>query len=225
MNAKFQLLVNMLFKGVLGFSLLGLLLFSSAGTVHYQRAWLFLAVLAILMLAMGLVLLVKHPETLERRLKSKEERPAQKIGVAITGTLFVSSFIVAGLDYRFGWSKMPNVVSYAGLVVMLAGYVLYSVVIFQNSYASRVVEIEKEQTLITTGLYAVVRHPMYSAALAVFLPVPLVLGSYAALFPMLAFPVSLFFRVKDEELMLMSGLKGYSDYVKKTRYRLIPFIW
>ncbi len=217
--------MHMIVKGVLGFLLLGLLLFASAGTVYYTNAWVFLITLFTLMLVMGLVLLIKYPKTLERRLKSKESEASQKSYIALIGISFVASFALAGFDYRFGWSKMPFAVPAAGWIVMLIGYILYSAVIFQNAYASRVVEVQQDQVIISTGLYAMIRHPMYLAALLLFLSMPFVLGSYIALLPMLVFPVFLVLRIKNEEAILVSGLKGYSGYMQKTRFRLIPYIW
>jgi protein-S-isoprenylcysteine O-methyltransferase Ste14 len=225
MNKKAQLLIRMLVKGILGFLLLGIPLFGCAGTLHYANAWVFISSLCTLMLIMGLILLIKYPETLERRLKAKESETAQKGYVVLIGISFLASFALAGFDYRFGWSKAPFAVSAAAWIIMLIGYILYCMVVFQNSYASRVVEIQKGQIVISTGLYAVVRHPMYFSALLLFLSMPLVLGSYIALIPMLVFPVALVLRIRNEEAVLMSGLDGYSAYAQKTKYRLIPYLW
>ncbi len=225
MNGRARLFVNMILKGILGFSLLGIPLFGCAGTLRYVNAWVLLISLCVLTLAMGLILLIKYPETLERRLKAKESENAQKGYMALIGTAFLASFALAGFDRRFGWSNMPFALAAIAWAVMLAGYVLYGAVVFQNAYASRVVEIQKDQVVISAGLYALVRHPMYLAALGVFLPMPFVLGSYVALIPMLLFPAALILRIKDEEAMLICGLEGYSEYTQKTRYRLIPYIW
>lgn len=225
MNKKTRLLIRMILKGGLGILLLGLPLFGCAGTLHYPNAWVFIISLCLLMLAMGLTLLVRYPEILEKRLKAKEPKTAQKGYVLLVGILFLASFALAGFDYRFGWSKMPVAASAAAWIIMLLGYVLYAVVILQNSYASRVVEIQKGQVVVSTGLYGLVRHPMYFAALLLFLAMPFVLGSYIALIPMLVFPVAMVLRIRNEEAVLMAGLEGYAAYAQKTRYRLIPYIW
>lgn len=225
MNKKVRLLTDMITKGLLGFLLLGLLLFGCAGSLQYTNAWVFIGSLFILILGMGIILLVKYPETLERRLKSKEREGAQKSYVAIMGILFLASFALAGFDYRFQWTELPFWVSLVALIPMVLGYGLFGAVILQNSYASRVVEVQEDQAVVSTGLYAVVRHPMYLACLLLFLAMPFVLGSLISLIPMLIFPIVLVLRIKNEEAVLMSGLEGYSEYARNTRYRLIPYIW
>lgn len=215
----------MIVKGILGFSLLGAILFGCAGSLHYVNAWVLIVSLFILMLAVGIFLLVKYPDTLERRLNTKESEMAQKGYIAIIGILFFSSFVLAGLDYRLQWSNISFWESLLALIFMFIGYGMYGAVIFHNSYASRVVEVHKDQTVVSTGLYAVVRHPMYLACLLIFLSMPFILGSYVSLIPMLIFPIFLVLRIKNEEAVLMCGLPGYSEYMKKTRYRLIPYIW
>ena len=224
MNKK-QLLVNMIIKGLSGFFLLGVILFGMAGTLRYWNGWLLIVPLLLLMLAMGTLLLAKYPQTLERRLKAKENENAQKRYISLIGLLFLASFILAGLDYRFHWTSVPFAISLIALLVMCLGYILFAATILQNAYASRVVEVQECQTVIRTGLYAVVRHPMYLACLLLFPAMPLVLGSYIALIPMLFFPIGLVLRIKNEEAMLCAELKGYTAYMQKTKYRLIPFIW
>ncbi len=225
MNKKIQLLINMIIKGILGFVILGLLLFGCAGSIYYINGWVFIVALFALMLVMGIVLLIKYPETLERRLKSKESEDSQKWYIAIIGISFLLSFSIAGLDYRFNWTQVEFWVVIIALICMIIGYGLYSAVIIQNAYASRVVEVQKNQTVISTGLYAIVRHPMYLATMILFISMPFVLGSYIAIIPMLVFPIGLVLRIKNEEIILVSGLEGYSEYMKKTKYRLMPFIW
>ncbi|MEA5014907.1 MAG: isoprenylcysteine carboxylmethyltransferase family protein [Candidatus Limiplasma sp.] len=225
MKEKTPLLVKMIVKGLLGFLLLGLPIFAGAGSFRVPNAWLLILSLFIPMMTMGMVLLVKYPETLEKRLKAKESQKEQKGYIAVMGLLFLASFVLAGLDHRFGWSNMPLWGSLAALAVMLLGYGLFCAVILQNAYASRVVEIQKDQVLISGGLYALVRHPMYLACLLLFLSMPLVLGSYVALLPMLIFPVTLVLRIKNEEVVLLAGLEGYAQYTRRTRYRLIPYLW
>lgn len=225
MSNKANLALQTIVKGSIGFLLLGALLFGSAGTLAYPNAWVLLITLYIVILAMGVSLLIKYPETLKKRLKTKETQTTQKGFVALSGLAFLASFVLSGLDERFVWSHMPLGVSVAGWCVMLVGYTLYFIVVLQNSYASRVVEIQKDQTVIQTGPYALVRHPMYLAALLLFLSMPLVLGSYIALVPMLIFPVALVMRIMNEESVLLTGLAGYADYTQKTKFRLIPYLW
>ncbi len=225
MGKKTKLLIQMILKGLSGFIILGLLLLGSGGSLVYPRAWLLMGVLFSLMLAMGLLLLFKHPATLERRLRAKERERTQRGYVSLFGLLFLLCFILAGLDYRFGWSRTPLWLSLAALVVMVLGYALFGATILQNAYASRVVEVQAGQAVISTGLYAVVRHPMYLACLLLFPAMPLVLGSYIALLPMLLLPLGLVLRIRNEEAVLLAGLEGYREYTQKTKYRLLPYIW
>lgn len=225
MKSKAALLISMLLKGCIGFFTIALPLFLCAGSLLYVNAWVLIGALFVLMLVMGLILLFKFPQVLEKRLDTREKRTAQERSVAVIGLSFLVSFAVAGLDFRFGWSDMSVWVGAASLAVMLLGYVMYCAVLFQNAYASRTVRVQEGQRVISTGLYAVVRHPMYLSTLLVFISMPFILNSYAAVIPMLAFPPALVSRIKDEEAMLMDGLEGYREYMTKTRYRLIPFIW
>ena len=225
MKSKVGLFITMLIRGLLAFALLGFLLFLSAGTLIYMAAWRLIFALAALMLAMGIVLLTKHPETLEKRAKTKETEPAQKAYVFISTLMFPLTFILSGLDFRFGWSQLPHRVELAALAVMILGYALFAAVILQNAYTSRVVEIQEGQTVISTGVYSVVRHPMYLSSLLLFLAMPVALGSLFALLPMLFLPVVTVLRIKNEEAVLLSGLEGYAEYMEKTKYRLIPYIW
>lgn len=222
---KSKLIVQGSLKILGGFLSLGVLLFGFAGTFHYWNAWVFLLTLAILMIAMGIFLFFKNPALLQRRLDGKEAQDFQKKYVVFIGLLFIFSFLLAGLDQRFDWSKVSPAISFLALIIMVTGYAMYALVMIQNSYAARVVKIEKNQAVIDTGLYAMVRHPMYTACLLLFLAMPIVLGSYIALIPMLAFPIGLVLRIKNEEALLTAELEGYSEYVKKTKYRLIPYIW
>lgn len=222
---KAKLFLNMIIKGLLGFLLLGALLFGTAGSFEYPYAWAFIITLFSLILFTGLLLFIKYPDTLERRLKAKESETKQKWYVSVIGILYLLSFIAAALDYRFKWFTIPPWCAITALILMAAGYVMFVAVIVQNAYASRVVEVQEGQSVISTGLYSLVRHPMYFACLLVFLPIPVALGSLIALIPMAMFPISLVLRIKDEERMLISGLPGYLEYTQKTKYRLIPFIW
>ena len=225
MNEKQRLLRVMLFNGIRGFAVIGAILFASAGSLQYRNGWLMIASLAALMLTMGLLLWRKHPDTLKRRMQTKEKETVQKVYVLLFGILFLSSFVLAGLDYRFQWAQIPFWGAIPALIIMCVGYALYGAVILQNAYAARTVEVQEEQTVISAGLYARVRHPMYLACLLVFLPMPLVLGSFIALLPMLVFPLVLAGRIQNEERVLRASLPGYAEYTDKTRYRLIPYVW
>lgn len=222
---KVKLLLSMITKGLLGFLLLGALLFGTAGSFDYPYAWALIITLFTLMMLTGILLFAKYPETLERRLKAKEKETAQKWYVSVIGILYLLSFIVAGLDYRFKWLTIPGWCAVTALALMAAGYVMFVMVILQNAYASRVVEVQEGQSVISTGLYSLVRHPMYLACLLVFLPMPVALGSALAFIPMAAFPVSLVLRIRDEERILIACLPGYLEYTQKTKCRLIPFVW
>ena len=220
-----KLLVQMLVKGTIGCAVPGVILFVSAGSMAYAAAWRFLITFAALMLCLGIILLVKHPKTLAKRLQAQEQEKTQKVIIPLSGLLFVGSFVLAGLDWRFDWSQMPFAGTIVALVVFCGGYALFVAVLLQNAYASRTIEVQEAQKVIDTGLYALVRHPMYLAALVLFLAMPLALGSYWALLPMLAVPAVLILRIRNEEKVLLAGLPGYAEYTKKTKYKLIPFIW
>jgi protein-S-isoprenylcysteine O-methyltransferase Ste14 len=222
---KEKLLLYGSIKMFCGFILLVLLLFGTAGTYYYWNAWIFLLTLAILMISMGGFLYRKNPTLLEKRLNGKEVENSQKRYVGFIGLSFILSFSLAGLDRRFEWTQLSVNVSLIGLFIMILGYAMYALVMIQNSYAARVVKVEANQAVIDTGLYAVIRHPMYTASLLLFLSMPIVLGSVVAVIPMLLFPVGLVLRIRNEEALLINELPGYSEYTKKTKYRLIPYIW
>ena len=208
-----------------GLLVIGLLLFLPAGTLHYPGGWLLIGVLFIPMLLMGAVMLIKAPALLQKRLQNKETQTAQKGVVALSGMMFLAGFVVAGLDFRFGWVVLPKAVSVIAAVVFLAGYALYAEVLRENAYLSRTVEVQEGQKVIDTGLYGVVRHPMYAATLLMFLSMPLVLGSVIALVIFLIYPAVIAVRIRNEEQVLREGLPGYADYQKRVKYRLVPFIW
>ena len=208
-----------------GLLVIGLLLFLPAGTLHYPGGWLLIGVLFIPMLLMGAVMFVKAPALLQKRLQNKETQNAQKGVVALSGLMFLAGFVVAGLDFRFGWVVLPKAVSVIAAVVFLAGYALYAEVLRENAYLSRTVEVQEGQKVIDTGLYGVVRHPMYAATLLMFLSMPLVLGSVIALVIFLIYPAVIAVRIRNEEQVLREGLPGYADYQKRVKYRLVPFIW
>ncbi len=208
-----------------GLLVIGLLLFLPAGTLHYPGGWLLIGVLFIPMLLMGAVMFVKAPALLQKRLQNKETQTAQKGVVVLSGLMFLAGFVVAGLDFRFGWVVLPKAVSVIAAVVFLAGYALYAEVLRENAYLSRTVEVQEGQKVIDTGLYGVVRHPMYAATLLMFLSMPLVLGSVIALVIFLIYPAVIAVRIRNEEQVLLEGLPGYDEYRKRVKYRLVPFIW
>ena len=222
---KKKLLISALTKFLAGLVLLGLLLFLPAGTFYYGNAWLFLGLLFIPMLILGGVLFAKAPELLEKRLQSKEKESAQKGVVALSGLMFIGSFVLAGLDFRFCWTYVPTWGVILAAVILLASYGMYGEVMRENAYLSRTVEVQENQKVIDTGLYGVIRHPMYTATIFLFLAIPVVLGSWIAFLVMLVYPVAIVARIKNEEQVLEQGLQGYAEYKKKVKYRLIPFVW
>ena len=220
-----KLFVNALTKYLMGLLLVGALLFLPAGTLNYLNGLLFIGLLFVPMLLLGIVLLFKSPELLEKRLSAKEEENTQKGVVAVSGLLFVAGFVVAGLDYRFGWSEMPIWAVAAASVVLLVSYALYAEVMRENVYLSRTVEVQENQKVIDKGLYGIVRHPMYAVTVWLFLSIPVVLGSFWALLCFLPYVIVIAVRIINEEKILEEGLDGYKDYEKRVKYRLLPFIW
>jgi len=212
-------------KLLMGLALLALLLFLPAWTLYYPQAWLFLGILFIPMILVGIVLFVKSPELLEKRLDAKEEESEQRSVVALSGLMFLAAFILAGLSFRFGWLMLPFPVSIAAAVVLLAGYVMYAEVLRENTYLSRTIEVQEDQKVIDTGLYGVVRHPMYLATVILFLAMPLILGSVLSFLIMLLYIPIIAKRIRNEEQVLEEGLPGYREYKEKVKYRLIPFLW
>ena len=220
-----KLLMNALLKLISGLVLTALLLFAPAGTWHYPGGWLFCALMFLPMLVLGLVLYLKAPELLKKRLNMKETESGQKAVVAFSAVLFVVSFLAAGLDFRFGWTHVLGLLVWAAAAVQLGSYGLYAEVLRENAYLSRTVEVQEGQTVIDTGLYGIVRHPMYTATILMCLAIPLVLGSWISFALMLLYPVMILFRIRGEEALLEAGLPGYREYEAKVRWRLIPYIW
>lgn len=220
-----KLLVNALLKFVSGLAAVGLLLFLPAGTLRYWNAWLFSALMFLPMLMVGILLFLKAPELLEKRLNTREQEGTQKAVVALSALMFCLGFVLAGLDFRFGWSHMPVWLVAAAAVLQLVSYGLYAEVMRENAYLSRTVEIQENQKVIDTGLYGVVRHPMYLAVTLLFLTIPLVLGSWPCFVLFLCTPALLVLRIRNEEQVLERGLPGYTEYQQRVRWRLIPFIW
>jgi protein-S-isoprenylcysteine O-methyltransferase Ste14 len=204
---------------------LGLLLLVSAGTFNYWQVYLYFAVILVPMIFVMFYFLKNDPAFLERRLKAKEKEKEQIIIQIVFSLIFLSGFVISGLDQRFGWSNVPVYVVIIADVVILLGYLLVFSVFKQNSYASRIVEVESDQKLISTGLYSFVRHPMYLGVMIMYIPTPIALGSYWGLIPMATIPLALVLRIINEEKVLSKDLPGYKDYCQKTRHRLIPYIW
>jgi protein-S-isoprenylcysteine O-methyltransferase Ste14 len=220
-----KLLINALTKFTCGMLLVGLLIFLPAGSLSYAGGWLLMGLLFGPMLIAGLVMLKKSPAFLEKRLDVKEKQSTQKGVVGLSGLMFVVGFVVAGLDYRFSWSRMPMWLTVASSVLFLLSYALYAEVMRENAYLSRTIKVEEGQTVVDTGLYGIVRHPMYMATLSLFLSIPLVLGSWYALMAFAFYPAIIIVRLKDEEELLTRELPGYADYKKKVKYRILPFVW
>ncbi len=220
-----KLLLNALIKFICGLLLVGLLIFLPAGTLNYTGGQVFICLLFIPIFIMGIVLLIKAPDLLKKRLDGKEKENTQKGVVAFSALVFFVGFIVAGLDFRFGWSYIPKTVTVIASVLFLIAYILYAEVMRENTYLSRTIEVQKNQKVIDTGLYGIVRHPMYSATLLLFLSMPLVLGSVYSFLIFLAYPFIIAKRIKHEEKFLEKELDGYVQYKQKVKYRLIPFIW
>ena len=220
-----KLLINALTKFICGLILVGLLLFLPAGTFNYPNAWLFVGILFIPMIFLGVVLFTKAPELLKKRLDTKEKESTQKGVVAFSALIFLIGFILAGLDFRFGLSKVPLAVVTIASLLFLISYGLYAEVMRENAYLSRTVKVQENQKVIDTGLYGIVRHPMYTATILMFLSIPLVLGSWYAFVVFLFYPVIIAVRIKNEEQVLSKELPGYEEYKQKVKYKILPFIW
>ena len=220
-----KLFVKAITKFLSGLILVGLLLFLPAGTFAYPQGWLLMGILFVPMFIAGLIMMKKSPELLRKRLNVREEQAEQKAVIALSGLMFLASFIVAGLNFRFGWIRLPLWVSYAAALLFLAGYVLYAEVLRENVWLSRTVEVQENQKVVDTGLYGIVRHPMYMSTLILFLAMPLVLGSVISFVIMLLYIPIIAKRIRNEEQVLENGLEGYAEYRKRVRYKVIPFVW
>jgi protein-S-isoprenylcysteine O-methyltransferase Ste14 len=223
--AKIKLLISALVKYIFGVALVALMLFLPAGDFVYPNAWLFMALLFVPMLILGVWLYVANPALLASRLKNKEQRMEQKHVVALSGIIFISVFVLCGLDYRYDWSQVPRWIICVASVLLLVGYAMYAEVMRENTYLSRTIEVQEGQQLIDTGMYAVVRHPMYSATIIMYMAIPLVLGSLWALILMLFYPLVIVIRIQNEEQLLVQELPGYREYQKRVKYKIIPGIW
>ncbi|MBE6931765.1 MAG: isoprenylcysteine carboxylmethyltransferase family protein [Ruminococcaceae bacterium] len=220
-----KLLFSALLKFFCGLLMVGVLIFLPAGTLQFAKGWLLMGLLFGPMLAAGFIMFFKSPDFLKKRLDAKEKQAAQKGVLALSGLMFVAGFVVAGLDFRFGWSRMPLWVTVTASVLFLASYGLYAEVMRENAYLSRTIRVEEGQKVVDTGIYGIVRHPMYSATIVLFLMIPLVLGSWYALIAFAFYPAIIVIRLKDEEALLTRELTGYAEYQNKVRYRLLPFLW
>ena len=223
MNGK--LFAQAIIKVISGVLLMGILLFIPAGSFSYWNGWLLMAVLFVPMIIAGFVMMKKSPKLLQKRLNAKEEQSEQKTVIVLSGHMFLAAFVVAGLNFRFGWIVLPNWVAYAATAVFLLGYLLYAEVLRENAYLSRTVEVQENQKVIDTGLYGIVRHPMYSSTLLLFLSMPLVLGSVISFVIMFVYIPIIAKRIRNEEQVLEQGLAGYSDYRKRVKHKVIPWIW
>ena len=220
-----KLFIQAITKFLLGVALVGLLIFLPAGSLSFFGGWLLMAILFVPMFFAGIVMMLTNPDLLKSRLNAKEKREEQSLVVKLSGLMFLAGFVVAGLGFRFGWYTLPKGVIIGGAVVFLAAYILYAEVLRENTYLSRTIEVQENQKVIDTGLYGIVRHPMYSATLLLFLSMPIILGSVYSFLIFLTYPFIIAKRIRDEEKFLEEELDGYYEYKQKVRYRLIPFIW
>lgn len=223
MDAK--LFSQALIKFLFGLVIVSLLLFIPAGSINYYNGWLFIALLFIPMLIAGIIMFLKSPELLKRRLNAKEEEKEQKIVILISGIMFLLAFILAGLNFRFGWFQLPQTVVIIASIIFISSYIMYAEVLRENMYLSRTVEVSENQKVIDTGLYGIVRHPMYTSTIFLFLSMPLVLDSIFSFIVMLIYPIVIISRIKNEEKVLERELEGYKEYKEKVKYRIVPFIW
>ena len=220
-----KLFVQALVKFFLGVVLVGILIFLPAGTLNFFNGQLLMALLFIPMFIAGIILMIVNPDLLRKRLDARESEDEQKAVVAMSGLIFISAFVLAGLNYRFGWFIMPRWTVYAGAAVFLISYFLYAEVLRENTYLSRTIEVQQDQKVIDTGMYGIVRHPMYAVTILLFLSIPLILGSPISFLIMLLYIPVIAKRIRNEEEVLKDGLQGYDEYMSKVRYRVIPFIW
>jgi protein-S-isoprenylcysteine O-methyltransferase Ste14 len=220
-----KLFFQAIIKYMVGVILTGALLFVPAGSLEYWNAWLLMGLLFIPMFIAGIILMVKKPELLKKRLDAKEKVATQKIVVFLSGLMFIAGFVTAGLNYRYNWIEIPNAVVIAASIIFVISYVLYGEVLRENQYLSRTIEVQKNQKVIDTGLYGIVRHPMYGSTILLFLMMPLILGSIISFVIFLVYPIIIAKRIKNEEEILEKELEGYKEYKEKVKYKVIPFIW
>ena len=223
MNIK--LFFEAIIKIILGILIIGLLIFWPANTLNYWNGWLLMGILFLPMFIAGIVMMIKTPDLLKNRLKAKEKEGEQKVVILLSAVMFIAGFIIAGLNFRYGWVMMPNWVVIVSSVIFLLSYILYAEVLRENQYLSRVIEVQENQKVVDTGLYGIVRHPMYAATIFLFLSMPLILGSIYSFVIFLIYPIIIAKRIKNEEEVLEKNLEGYKEYKTKVKYKMIPFIW
>ena len=222
---EIKLFLQAITKYIFGILVVGALLFIPADSLEYWNGWLFIGLLFIPMLIAGIVLMIKRPELLRKRLNTKEQENEQKLVLLVSGLMFILGFIVAGLNYKYNWIKIPNIVVIISTILFIIAYILYAEVLRENAYLSRTIEIQENQKVIDAGLYRIVRHPMYAITILLFLTMPLILGSFISFIIFLIYPIIICKRIKNEEKILGEGLKGYSEYKKKVKYKVIQFVW
>ena len=222
---EIKLFLQAITKYIFGILVVGALLFIPADSLEYWNGWLFIGLLFIPMLIAGIVLMIKRPELLRKRLNTKEQENEQKLVLLVSGLMFILGFIVAGLNYKYNWIKIPNIVVIISTILFIIAYILYAEVLRENAYLSRTIEIQENQKVIDAGLYRIVRHPMYAITILLFLTMPLILGSFISFIIFLIYPIIIGKRIKNEEKVLEKDLKGYTEYKKKVKYKVIPFVW
>lgn len=220
-----KLFISAIFKFLLGVVLVGALIFLPAGTLAFAGGWLLMGILFVPMFGAGIVMMIKNPMLLASRLDAKEKEREQNIVVKLAGLMFILGFVLAGLDFRFGWIKLPFIVNIVAAAVFIVAYIIYAEVLRENTYLSRTIKVVEGQKVVSTGLYGIVRHPMYFATILLFMSMPLVLGSLISFVVFLAYPIIIAKRIKNEEEVLLRELEGYGEYREKVKYRMIPFIW
>lgn len=220
-----KLFIQAITKFLFGVVFVGLLLFLPAGTFSFTNGWLLMGILFVPMLFAGIVMLFKNPDLLKKRLQAREEQGEQRLVIKLSGLMFLTGFIIAGLGFRFNWYTLPKSIVIGATVIFLVAYFLYAEVLRENTYLSRTIEVQENQKVVDTGLYSIVRHPMYSVTLLLFLSMPIVLGSIYSFLIFLAYPFIIAKRIRNEEEFLEKELDGYYEYKQKVKYRLIPFIW
>ena len=223
MNIK--LFFEAILKFILGIIVVGFLIFIPAGTINYWNGWLLMGLLFIPMFIAGIIMMIKSPKLLQSRLKAKETEKEQKTVITLSGIMFIAGFIIAGLNYKYNWIHLPNASIIISSIIFILSYIIYGIVLRENQFLSRTIEVQKGQKVIDTGLYGIVRHPMYAVTIFMFLSMPLILGSIISFIIFLIYPFIIAIRIKNEEVVLEKELKGYSEYKKKVKYKIIPYIW
>lgn len=220
-----KLFFQAIIKFILGVLVIGLLLFIPANTIYYWNGWLFMGLLFVPMSIAGIILMIKNPELLRKRLNAKEKENEQKQVIILSGLMFLLGFIIAGLNYKYNWIIIPNIVVIISSILFILAYILYAEVLRENTYLSRTIEVQENQKVIDTGLYGIVRHPMYAATILLFLTIPLILGSIVSFVIFLVYPIIISKRIKNEEKVLEKELLGYAEYKDRVKYKVIPFVW